>query len=98
MRLPTSFKGRLALITALGLVVRFAYVLVAARKIAPIGDAVTYHEWARTIAEGKGWVKIPHAEIGLTDVAANPSAEHPPLFSFLLAGFWNLGIQSYTGQ
>jgi hypothetical protein len=81
-----------------GLAVRIAYVLVAARKIAPIGDAVTYHEWARTIAEGTGWVKVPHAEIGLVNVAPDPSAEHPPLFSLVLAAFWKLGVHGYTAQ
>jgi 4-amino-4-deoxy-L-arabinose transferase-like glycosyltransferase len=81
-----------------GLVVRIAYVLVAARKIAPIGDAVTYHEWARTIAAGTGWVHIPHAEIGQFQVDPTPSAEHPPLFSLVLAGLWKLGVHGYTAQ
>ena len=98
MRLPGSFRARLALAVALGLLVRVAYVLVAARKIAPIGDAVTYHEWARTIADGTGWVHVPHPEIALFKVAPTPSAEHPPLFSLVLAPFWKLGITSYTGQ
>jgi 4-amino-4-deoxy-L-arabinose transferase-like glycosyltransferase len=98
VRLPTSFKGRLALAVVAGLAVRIAYVLIAARKIAPIGDAVTYHEWARTIAAGTGWVHVPHAEIGLVHVRADPSAEHPPLFSLVLAGFWKLGVHGYTAQ
>jgi hypothetical protein len=83
---------------AVGLGLRIAYVLVAARKIAPIGDAVTYHEWGRTIAEGIGWVRVPHAEIALFNVAPDPSAEHPPLFSLLLAGLWKLGLHGYTAQ
>jgi hypothetical protein len=98
VRLPSTFKGRLALAVVAGLVLRIAYVVVAARKIAPIGDAVTYHESARTIAAGTGWVKVPHAEIGLVNVAPDPSAEHPPLFSLVLAGFWKLGVHTYTGQ
>jgi hypothetical protein len=98
VRLPRSFQGRLALAVAVGLAVRIAYVLVAARKIAPIGDAVTYHEWAQTIADGTGWVRVPHPEIGQFHVMPAPSAEHPPLFSLVLAGFWKLGIHAYTGQ
>jgi hypothetical protein len=98
VRLPRSFKGRLALAVVAGLAVRIAYVLIAARKIAPIGDAVTYHEWARTIADGTGWVRVPHFEVGQLHVAPDPSAEHPPLFSLVLAGFWKLGIHGYTGQ
>src|SRR3954452_21582673 len=98
VRLPGSFTARLALAVALGLIVRVAYVLIAARKIAPIGDAVTYHEWARTIAAGTGWVHVPHPEIGLVNVDPTPSAEHPPLFSLLLAGLWKLGLHSYTGE
>src|SRR3954452_24112175 len=98
VRLPGSFTARLALAVALGLIVRVAYVLIAARKIAPIGDAVTYHEWARTIAAGTGWGHVPHAEIGLVDVRPDPSAEPPPLFPLILAGFWKLGVHAYTAQ
>jgi 4-amino-4-deoxy-L-arabinose transferase-like glycosyltransferase len=81
-----------------GLIVRLLYVALFARKIALFGDAVTYHEWAQTIAEGTGWVKVPHAELGLFHVAPEPSAEHPPLFSLVLAGFWKLGVHTYTAQ
>src|SRR4051794_970296 len=98
VRLPRSFRARLALVVGLGLLVRVAYVVIAARKIAPIGDAVTYHEWARTIAAGTGWVHVPHPEIGLVNVDPAPSAEHPPLFSLLLAGLWKFGLHSYTGE
>src|SRR3954468_22336200 len=98
VRLPGSFTARLALAVALGLIVRVAYVLIAARKIAPIGDAVTYHEWARTIAAGTGWVHVPHAEIGLVNVAPRPSAEHPPLVSLVLAGLLMLGPTGDTAQ
>jgi 4-amino-4-deoxy-L-arabinose transferase-like glycosyltransferase len=31
-------------------------------------------------------------------VRPDPSAEHPPLFSLLLAGFWKLGVHGYTAQ
>ena len=98
MRLPQSFRARLALAVFAGLVVRLLYVGLFARKIALFGDAVTYHEWARTIADGTGWVKVPHPELGLFHVAPEPSAEHPPLFSLVLAGFWKLGVHSYTAQ
>jgi 4-amino-4-deoxy-L-arabinose transferase-like glycosyltransferase len=81
-----------------GLIIRLLYVALFARKIALFGDAVTYHEWARTIADGTGWVKVPHPELGLLHVRPDPSAEHPPLFSLVLAGFWKLGIHSYTAQ
>jgi 4-amino-4-deoxy-L-arabinose transferase-like glycosyltransferase len=81
-----------------GLIVRLLYVALFARKIALFGDAVTYHEWAQTIADGVGWVRVPHPELGLFHVAPKPSAEHPPLFSLVLAGFWKLGVHSYTAQ
>ena len=89
---------RLALAVLVGLVVRVLYVVLLARKIAPFGDAVTYHEWAQTIADGTGWVRVPHAELGLFHVKPVPSAEHPPLFSLVLAGFWKLGVHGWTGQ
>jgi hypothetical protein len=98
VRLPRGFGARLALAVLAGLIVRLLYVALFARKIALFGDAVTYHEWARTIADGIGWVKVPHAELGLFDVQPDPSAEHPPLFSLVLAGFWELGVHTYTAQ
>jgi 4-amino-4-deoxy-L-arabinose transferase-like glycosyltransferase len=98
VRLPRDFRARLALAVLAGLIVRLLYVALFARKIALFGDAVTYHEWAQTIADGTGWVKVPHAELGLFHVAPEPSAEHPPLFSLVLAGFWKLGVHSYTAQ
>ena len=98
MRLPRNFGARLALAVLAGLIVRLLYVALVARKIALFGDAVTYHEWAQTIANGTGWVKVPHAELGLLHVAPEPSAEHPPLFSLVLAGFWKLGVHGYTAQ
>jgi 4-amino-4-deoxy-L-arabinose transferase-like glycosyltransferase len=98
VRLPRNFGARLALAVLAGLIVRLLYVALFARKIALFGDAVTYHEWAQTIANGTGWVKVPHAELGLYHVAPEPSAEHPPLFSLVLAGFWKLGVHTYTAQ
>jgi 4-amino-4-deoxy-L-arabinose transferase-like glycosyltransferase len=98
VRLPQAFGVRLGLAVAAGLAVRLLYVALVARKIAPIGDAVTYHEWAKTIADGVGWVKVPHPELGLYHVAAVPSAEHPPLFPLLLAGFYKLGATGWTAQ
>jgi 4-amino-4-deoxy-L-arabinose transferase-like glycosyltransferase len=41
---------------------------------------------------------VPHPEIGLFQVDPQPSAEHPPLFSLVLAGFWKLGVHTYTAQ
>src|SRR4051794_17464016 len=98
VRLPQTFRLRLALAVAAGLVVRLLYVGLFARKLALFGDAVTYHEWAQTIADGVGWVRVPHPELGLTHVTPVPSAEHPPLFSLVLAGFWKLGVHSSTAQ
>jgi 4-amino-4-deoxy-L-arabinose transferase-like glycosyltransferase len=98
VRLPRGFGARLALAVLAGLIVRLLYVALFARKIALFGDAVTYHEWAQTIADGVGWVRVPHAELGLFHVAPEPSAEHPPLFSLVLAGFWKLGVHTYTAQ
>jgi hypothetical protein len=98
MRFPRSFTTRLALAVAAGLAVRVLYVVLVARKIAPFGDAVTYHGWAQTIADGIGWVRVPHPELGLFHVAPEPSAEHGPLFSLVLAGFYKLGVTGWTAQ
>jgi hypothetical protein len=98
MRFPRSFTARLALAVAVGLAVRVLYVVLVARKIAPFGDAVTYHGWAQTIADGVGWVRVPHPELDLFHVAPEPSAEHGPLFSLVLAGFYKLGATGWTAQ
>jgi 4-amino-4-deoxy-L-arabinose transferase-like glycosyltransferase len=98
VRFPQTFGKRLALAVVAGLIVRLLYVGLFGRKIALFGDAVTYHEWAQTIANGIGWVRVPHPELGLLHVKPVPSAEHPPLFSLVLAGFWKLGVHSVTAQ
>jgi 4-amino-4-deoxy-L-arabinose transferase-like glycosyltransferase len=98
MRFPRSFTAQLAVAVAAGLAVRVLYVVLVARKIAPFGDAVTYHAWAQTIADGIGWVRVPHPELGLFHVAPEPSAEHGPLFSLVLAGFYKLGATGWTAQ
>ena len=65
------------------------YTLLVARKIAPYRRRRSpTTSWARTIADGNGWVRSRTRELAsFASGARTPSAEHPPLFSLVLAGF-----------
>lgn len=83
-----SFRTRLALVAALGLVVR----LVAAylnRHHVVAGDALTFHLEGRFLAAGEGFRRV------YEDV---PTAEHPPAHIVVLAAADALGIDGFTGQ
>lgn len=81
-RRVTSFKLRLALIAAAALTVRVAYLLAVGKDVTGIGDFYFYHWSANLIADGRGYTD-PFV-LSFQDVAL-PTAEHPPLWSFLLA-------------
>src|SRR5437763_10537741 len=74
----------LLLITAGGLAARALYSEHTPQP-GPIGDPGFYHDTARALADGLGYI-APHA-FGL----AGPTAEHPPLYSLLVAAITALG-------
>jgi 4-amino-4-deoxy-L-arabinose transferase-like glycosyltransferase len=80
--LPTTFRGRLALIAAGAFVLRLVYVLVLARHVPMAGDSQYYHAQANLIAEGRGFIE-PFVYVAYGD--AYPTAAHPPLYPLALS-------------
>jgi 4-amino-4-deoxy-L-arabinose transferase-like glycosyltransferase len=78
-----TFAGRLGLIAAAGLALRFAYVLLLARDVVGSGDYHFYHGAANLIADGHGFAD-PFQTIGPGE-EAEPSANHPPLWPLVLS-------------
>jgi len=86
-----TFGRWLAVATALGAVVRLAWVAHTWND--PIGfeDAYFYHHQANLLADGKGFVSpFPYLSAG----RPQPGAEHPPLFSLYLMVFSLAGATS----
>ena len=84
-----------ALITAVGLVGRVAYVLFVTRHYTVWGDAYFYHESSNLIADGKGFINpIDWIENHVRIQAA----DHPPLYLIYLAGWSLIGVTSTTGH
>jgi 4-amino-4-deoxy-L-arabinose transferase-like glycosyltransferase len=83
------FAPRLAAIAAGGLAVRLIYTLVLTPHLRGLGDATYYHELARGLGAGHGF---------LDPTFGTPTALHPPLFPLVLAVPAWLGIDSYEAQ
>ncbi|MGN6694587.1 MAG: glycosyl transferase, partial [Aquihabitans sp.] len=92
MRVVRSEFGRWVLIaTAIGALVRVAWLINQWNN--PIGfeDAFFYHHQANLLADGKGFISpFPYLGAGVS----SPAAEHPPLFSLYLAVFSLFGATS----
>src|SRR5579872_2626731 len=80
---------------ALGLGVRIAYLVVVHPHVQGLSDAGTNHLAANLLASGHGLIR-PYDYIGRHVV--RPSAEFPPLFTFLLGGVAALGGTSLLAQ
>jgi 4-amino-4-deoxy-L-arabinose transferase-like glycosyltransferase len=76
-----SFRRRLLAITAAGLAIRLAYVLLARRNVPVLGDALYYHFGASLLAHGKGFI-VPLAYLKGQLLQA---ADHPPLYLVWIA-------------
>jgi 4-amino-4-deoxy-L-arabinose transferase-like glycosyltransferase len=81
-RLPTTFRGRLALIVAGAVVLRLIYIYVLARSVSMAGDAHYYHLQANLLADGRGFIEPFVAAAYGEDY---PTAAHPPLYPLLLS-------------
>ena len=57
LRLPTTFRWRLTLVTLAGLAIRVLYVMFVERGDPLSGDAVYYHEAANLLADGMGFIE-----------------------------------------
>ncbi len=81
--------------TAIGLVIRLVYTLVAAsRQIHSSYDVFWYRTVASLIVSGH-WYVLP---LPTHPVSYQPTADHPPLFSLLLAGGDAIGLRSVDSQ
>lgn len=95
-----GFLVALALVVALGAVIRVGYTLgwkqdkESCQLIGPeniCGDAYVYHAGANLLADGEGFVSPPDYYYGGT---ARASADHPPLYVLYLAAFSLAGLRS----
>jgi 4-amino-4-deoxy-L-arabinose transferase-like glycosyltransferase len=83
------FTTRLAIVAAIGLLIRLLYVY--AHRNNPLGgDPFAYHEGANLLVHGKGFIQPLLYEFG----HRVQSADHPPLYLLYLAIPSSLGLQS----
>lgn len=75
------FARRLAIITAISVVIRVVYVVVERRDAPVQGDGLYYHYGANLLAQGHGFIVPLQYVQGLTLQAA----DHPPLYLLWLA-------------
>jgi 4-amino-4-deoxy-L-arabinose transferase-like glycosyltransferase len=85
-----------ALISVASLVAPVVWILTHDLHATPTGDAFYFHWQARFIADGSGWFISPFPSLSPHVVV--PSAEHPPLWSLVLALSDVLGLKSYPSQ
>lgn len=89
--MPAPLRGfgpQLVAIAAAGLAVRLAYALALAPDPAFLSDANYFHLLANLVGDGKGFV---HPFTLATRGVTTPTAEHPPLYTLVLAGGSALG-------
>lgn len=77
----SAFARVLGGVAVVAFAVRLAYALAVAPDITFLDDDTYYHVTANALADGDGYVR----PIELTQGELVPSAEHPPLYSGLLA-------------
>jgi 4-amino-4-deoxy-L-arabinose transferase-like glycosyltransferase len=81
--------------TAIGLAVRVGYVLLIVHDKPLGGDPQYFHGLAEMLRHGRGWNDPYLYGFGR---GTFPTATHPPLYSFLLAGSSFLGFGSELGH
>jgi 4-amino-4-deoxy-L-arabinose transferase-like glycosyltransferase len=92
---PRRVAFGLVALAALGLVVRWSWVLGVDPEVPEIGDAAAYHLLAEGLADGAGYVR-PFDRV-LFDLD-RPTAEYPPLHPAVLGVAAAAGIDGVTGQ
>jgi 4-amino-4-deoxy-L-arabinose transferase-like glycosyltransferase len=84
----SQFLFSLGVIVAVGVALRILYTVYLAPWPPPVGDdAWFYHYEAIFLAQGRGFISVNYAMLGIT----RPSAAHPPLYPVVLAGLAKLG-------
>ena len=93
--MPRRLLLALVVVAAIGLGVRWAWVLVVDPEVPEVGDAAAYHLLAGGIADGDGYVR-PFDRV-LFDVS-RPTAEYPPLHPAVVSIAAAAGVDGVTGQ
>jgi 4-amino-4-deoxy-L-arabinose transferase-like glycosyltransferase len=91
----SRFGPRLALVAAIAGLLRVAHAVFVAPPIGLFGDGWFFHEVSRLVSEGQGYVSPAPA---IFEGIEKPTAEHPPLFTLLLAGLHALGVGGEEAQ
>ena len=91
----SSWRVRLGAIVCLAFAIRLAYVVFVAPKTSGIFDAFYFQQVGHLVADGHGFIS-PYEFI--SKGRSVPSAEHPPLYTLLLAGESWLGATDDTLQ
>ena len=94
----SRFGRWLGALVLVGLAVRDGFVLIVAGDREVIGDALSYHLWAREIADGNGMVTVSHWQAGAVVTDPEPTAELAPLFPHFLGVVTFLGVTSVAAQ
>ncbi|MGE3835419.1 MAG: glycosyltransferase family 39 protein, partial [Acidimicrobiia bacterium] len=91
-----AFALRLAALTALALVGRVVFALVAGYEAeGTLSDSLNYHLLGENLAEGRGYIRAFDWAISGVRV---PTAEFPPVLPLVIAGLHLLGIDTVQGQ
>jgi hypothetical protein len=90
--LPRSFRGRLALITLVGVAVRLLYVWVLAPDTKGFGDWFWFHQQANDLSDGRFFVDPFLLREEGREVA---TAFHPPLWPLVLSVPSRLGLDGF---
>ena len=91
--LGVRFGAGLALLAAVGLAVRLAYVLVVKHDEPLRGDAITFFLQGHQVATGS---RLVNAALLAFRGVSHPAADHPPLFTSYLALLDLLDIRTST--
>lgn len=96
-RHPRSKRWHLQLlaISLVGLALRIGYVYLYRRHAPPTGDAFFYHYQANLLVSGK-WFINPYQYFYFRHVV--PAADHPPLWTLVLALASLVGVKSFFAQ
>ncbi len=96
---PRHWYWWLTALSAVGLAVRVLYVVVAKDHVhVPFNDSFYFHYQANLLVQGKGWFINPFAYFFVDHHLVVQAADHPPLWTLVLAIPAAVGIQGYVSQ
>ena len=94
-RISRRFLLALGVVSLVALVIRVLIIVIVKPRVPALGDASAYHLLANHLADGRGYIRpFDLSRFGLVV----PTAEYPPLHTFVLSGFARLGLRSVEAQ